>query len=77
MEYVLCSMQSANNLTVLWLSVARSLMYSRIKTGRRVDPCGTSEVTSQGDEDTPLTTTLCIRLLKNDVIHIRGLPFMP
>ena len=62
---------SANNLTVLWMSVARSLMYSRNKTDPRTGSCGTSEVTSHGDEDMPLTTTLCTQLLKRFPLYVK------
>ena len=56
MEYVLYGILNSHLLTVLWMSVvrslmysrdvARSLMYSRDKTGPRTDPCALHEASS-------------------------------
>ena len=46
MEYVLHGILNSHLLTVLWMSVVRSLMYSRDKTGPRTDPCALHEASS-------------------------------
>jgi len=46
-----------------------SLIYTRNSVGPKTVPCGTPEVTSQGDEYVPSINTCCDLLCRKDVIH--------
>ena len=59
-------MSSANNLTLDLTFEGSSFIYARKRMGPNTDPWGTPDVTGIDDDLDPLTTTLCVRLSKND-----------
>ena len=68
---------SANLNTELTMSVSRSLMKMRNKTGPRTDPCGTPLVTNLHIEYWSLMHTRCFLPLNQLLIHSQTLPLIP
>ena len=54
-----------------------SFMYVRNRRGPRTVPWGTPERTGAGEDLAPSTSTVCMRLERNDRIHRRSDPPMP
>ena len=54
-----------------------SSMYTKKRSGPRIDPCGTPDGTLFQSELEPLISTRCLRLVKNPLIHLRRGPRIP
>ena len=59
------------------ITSSKSFIKMTKSIGPKTDHCWTPLVTSVQSDVTPLTTTLCLRHDKNDLIHSRGSPSMP
>ena len=68
---------SAKSLTLDLTCSCRALMYARKRIGPRTEPCGTPEETGTSSELIPLITTVCFRLYKKSLIHLKVSPLMP
>ena len=63
------AVSSANNLTWDWMFSGRSLMYNRKRSGPSTEPWGTPEVTLTSSDDSPSSTTVWVRPIRNDCIQ--------
>ena len=71
------AVSSANNLTWDWMFSGRSLMYNKKRSGPRTEPWGTPEVTLTSSDDSPSSTTVWVRPIRNDWIQFKVFPFTP
>ena len=68
---------SAKSLTLEDTIDGRSFMCKRKSIGPKTVPCGTPESTSTRPEDTPSTTTHCLRFFRKLEIHCQMFLSMP
>ena len=54
-----------------------SLRYTENSNGPRMDPCGTPEITGSQDENDPLRTTRCRRVVKKHLSQSNKEPPTP
>ena len=67
---------SAKSLTLDLTGLGRSFMYARKRIGPKTEPCGTPEETGTTSVLITINTTVCFRLSKRFLIHIRVSPLM-